>query len=120
MTDGEAPTMLIHAEAFEASSASDAAHVERVVLAAESGEIPVARILDFLGDRGIQSLMIEGGPDTWARFLTAGLVDRAHLCQSPVELSGSGDTFGEADLEAAGLHKINSLEVSEDTISHRS
>ncbi|PXF18033.1 MAG: hypothetical protein CXX73_05510, partial [Methanobacteriota archaeon] len=76
------------------------------------------RILDFLGDRGIQSLMIEGGPDTWARFLTAGLVDRAHLCQSPVELSGSGDTFGEADLEAAGLHKINSLEVSEDTISH--
>ena len=118
MTDGEAPTMLIHAEAFEASSASDAAHVERVVLAAESGEIPVARILDFLGDRGIQSLMIEGGPDTWARFLTAGLVHRAHLCQSPVELSGSGDTFGEADLKAAGLHKINSLEVSEDTISH--
>lgn len=120
LTDGEAQTLLIHADGFDASTkkSSDADHVERVVLADEDGEIPVARILAFLGDRGIQSLLVEGGPNTWRRFLAAGVVDRAHLCQSAVELSGSGDTFGSADLEAAGLRRVRELEVGGDTISH--
>ncbi len=120
LTDGVAPTLLIHADGFDASTQTspDADHVERVVLADEAGEIPVARILAFLGDRGIQSLLVEGGPNTWRRFLAAGVVDRAHLCQSPVELSGSGDTFGAADLEAAGLSRVREIEVGGDTISH--
>ena len=120
LTNGAAPTMLIHAGGFDFSTLTspDANHVERVVLADEEGEIPVARILQFLGDRGIQSLLVEGGPNTWRRFLEAGAVDRAHLCQSPVELTGQGDTFGEADLEAAGLSRVREIEVGGDTISH--
>ena len=96
MTDGEAPTLLIHAEPFELPN-SDGPQVERAVLSAENGEIPITRILDFLGDRGIQSLLVEGGPNTWRRFLAEGLVDRAHLCQSPVELSGEGTVFSEKE-----------------------
>lgn len=120
LTDGAAPTLLIHADGFDAStlSAADADHVERVVLAAPGGQIPVARILQFLGDRGIQSLLVEGGPNTWRRFLEAEAVDRAHLCQSPVELTGKGATFGAADLEAAGLSRDREIEVGGDTISH--
>ena len=117
LNDGKAPTLLIHAEPFELPD-SDAEHVARAVLAADDGEIPIARILDFLGDRGIQSLLVEGGPNTWRRFLAAGLVDRAHLCQSPAELSGKGTVFSQSELIAAGLKKLREIVVSEDKISH--
>ena len=117
LNDGHAPTLLIHAEPFELPD-SDAENVERAVLAADDGEIPIARILDFLGDRGTQSLLVEGGPNTWRRFLAAGLVDRAHLCQSPIELSGNGTVFSESELVSAGLQQFREIEVGGDKISH--
>ena len=97
---------------------SDEQHVERAVLSASDGEIPIARILDYLGDRGIQSLLVEGGPNTWRRFLAEGLVDRAHICQSPVKLSGSGTVFSDNELSSAGLSKFREIEVGGDKISH--
>ena len=97
---------------------SDAEHVERAILSASEGGIAIARILDYLGDRGIQSLLVEGGPNTWRRFLAEGLVDRAHLCQSPVELSGKGTVFSENDLSSAGLKKVRQIDVGGDRISH--
>ena len=108
---------MIHTEPFD-SPQSDAEHVERAVLTADDGEIPIARILAFLGDRGIQSLLVEGGPNTWRRFLAAGLVDRAHLCQSPIELSGSGTEFSGSELSSAGLQQFREIEVAGDRISH--
>ena len=117
LNDGHAPTLLIHAEPFELPDL-EAEHVERAVLAADDGEIPIARILDFLGDRGTQSLLVEGGPNTWRRFLAAGLVDRAHLCQSPIELSGNGTVFSESELVSAGLQQFREIEVGGDKISH--
>ena len=117
MTDGEAPTLLIHAEPFELPN-SDGPQVERAVLSAKNGEIPITRILDFLGDRGIQSLLVEGGPNTWRRFLAKGLVDRAHICQSPVKLSGKGTVFSENELSSAGLKQIREIDVGGDRISH--
>ena len=117
MNDGKAPTLLIHVDPFESVN-SDKQHVERAVLSASNGEIPIARILDYLGDRGIQSLLVEGGPNTWRRFLAEGLVDRAHICQSPVELSGSGTVFSENELSSAGLKQIREIDVGGDRISH--
>ena len=67
LNDGKAPTLIIHAEPFELPN-TDAEHVERTILSASKGEITIARILDYLGDRGIQSLLVEGGPNTWRRF----------------------------------------------------
>ena len=117
LNDGKAPTLLIHAEPFELPN-SDAEHVERAILSASEGEITIARILDYLGDRGIQSLLVEGGPNTWRRFLAEGLVDRAHLCQSPVELSGNGTVFSKNELSSAGLKQIREIDVGGDRISH--
>ena len=117
LNDGEAPTLIIHAEPFELPN-TDAEHVERAILSASEGEITIARILDYLGDRGIQSLLVEGGPNTWRRFLAEGLVDRAHLCQSPVELSGEGTVFSENELSSAGLKQIREIDVGGDRISH--
>ena len=114
LTDGEAPTLLVQSSGFDDSDDSD--HVERVVIPEQ--EIPVTRILDMLGDRGVQSLLVEGGADTWGRFLDAGLVDRAHLCVSAGELGGeSGLTFTEGGLVEAGLEVTGGTESSGDIVS---
>tara|TARA_B100001996_G_scaffold376567_1_gene357977 strand:+ start:113 stop:1201 length:1089 start_codon:yes stop_codon:yes gene_type:complete len=82
MTDGEAPTLLVQSSDFETHD--DHSHVERVVIPEK--EIPIARILDMLGDRGVQTLLVEGGFDTWSRFLGSGLVDRVRTSVSPIEI----------------------------------
>ena len=39
-------------------------------------------LLNLLGDREIQRLMVEGGPTTIGHFLDQGLVDQFYLVQS--------------------------------------
>jgi diaminohydroxyphosphoribosylaminopyrimidine deaminase/5-amino-6-(5-phosphoribosylamino)uracil reductase len=113
LTDGKAPTLLIQSSDF---GSGDAHHVERVVIPEQ--EIPVARILDMLGDRGVQSLLVEGGADTWGIFLDAGLVDRARLCVSPIELGGTkGALFTSHSLSDSGLSVVSAEVVSEDEVS---
>jgi diaminohydroxyphosphoribosylaminopyrimidine deaminase/5-amino-6-(5-phosphoribosylamino)uracil reductase len=113
LTDGKAPTLLIQSADF---GSGDSHHVERVVIPEQ--EIPVARILDMLGDRGVQSLLVEGGADTWDRFLDAGLVDRARLCVSPIELGGAeGALFTGHSLSDSGLSVVSNEAVSEDEVS---
>jgi diaminohydroxyphosphoribosylaminopyrimidine deaminase/5-amino-6-(5-phosphoribosylamino)uracil reductase len=115
ITDGEAPTLLVNCS--ENSDSNDPENVERVFLADDDGELSVGRILDMLGDRGVQLLMVEGGADTWRRFLEAKEVDVAHLCRSPVELSGDGESFDESELSDAGLSKTESFDSGGDDVS---
>ncbi len=113
LTDGEAPTLLIQSSEF---GSGDSDHVERVVIPEQ--EVPVARILDMLGDRGVQSLLVEGGADTWGRFLDAGMVDRARLCVSPIELGGTeGALFTSNSLSDSGLSVVSSEAVSGDEVT---
>ena len=112
MTDGEARTLLI--QSYDHDRTGDAPHVERLAIAEK--EIPIARLLDMLGDRGIQSLLVEGGADTWARFLSEGLVDRARLCVSPIDLGGDGPIFTGSELEKGGLYMDSFEESSGDRI----
>ena len=67
ISDRESETLLIHTS--EPELQKDHEHVERLVMADSDGEIPISRILDMLGDRGIQTLLVEGGADTWNRFI---------------------------------------------------
>ncbi|MEC9135917.1 MAG: bifunctional diaminohydroxyphosphoribosylaminopyrimidine deaminase/5-amino-6-(5-phosphoribosylamino)uracil reductase RibD [Candidatus Thermoplasmatota archaeon] len=114
MSDGEAMTLLIHG--VEPDVNIDPSHVERVILA-EDGEIPVSKILDMLGDRGIQSVLIEGGSDTWTRFLNDGEVDFAQLCKSPLDLVGGRLPFNEELLVESGLVKYEEFESGGDVIT---
>ena len=117
LVDGAAPTLLVHCT--DPGAIDDAPHVERMMLTDDDGELPVSRILDMLGDRGIQSLLVEGGADTWRRFLAEEAVDRAHLCRSPSTLSGdSGLKFDEAELSDAGLRCVSTIDVDGDEVSH--
>jgi len=117
MQDESAPTLLIHCD--DPGQTDDSPHVERIVLPDDDGEISVERILDMLGDRGVQSLMVEGGADTWRRFLAEEVVDRAHLCRSPFELSGNHRVvFEEHELIAAGLRRISVRDIDGDEVSN--
>jgi diaminohydroxyphosphoribosylaminopyrimidine deaminase/5-amino-6-(5-phosphoribosylamino)uracil reductase len=90
MNDGLAPTLLVQISEFDKTN--DKEHVERVVIS-ENKEIEISKILDMLGDRKIQSLLVEGGSNTWMRFLESGFVDKAHLCVSNIELSGESNVL---------------------------
>ena len=57
----------------------------------EAGQIPPAGIVAALARRGLRRLLVEGGAETLARFLDAGVVDELHLMVAPIVL-GSGKT----------------------------
>jgi diaminohydroxyphosphoribosylaminopyrimidine deaminase/5-amino-6-(5-phosphoribosylamino)uracil reductase len=75
-------------------------------------------LLDHLGDRGVQELLIEGGPKVWRHFLDESLVDRAIIIQSPVTLGdGPKSGFSNLDLSNAGLSLIESRNWGEDSVA---
>ena len=58
------------------------------VLAAEAGRVPLARVLEILGEQGIQRLLTETGTRLNTALLAAGLVDRLKIFCSP-QIMGS-------------------------------
>jgi diaminohydroxyphosphoribosylaminopyrimidine deaminase/5-amino-6-(5-phosphoribosylamino)uracil reductase len=58
------------------------------VLAAEAGRVPLAKVLDKLGEEGILTLLTETGTRLNTALLAGGLVDRIHLFVSP-QIMGS-------------------------------
>ena len=115
LCDGLSPTILIHSKPV---LSNDSPHVTRYVLPSENQEIEVDKILDLLGDLRIQSLIVEGGPSTWKRFLRADVVDDAVLIQSQIKLSsGDTDTFGESFLIEAGMEQISQEDCGGDIMT---
>jgi diaminohydroxyphosphoribosylaminopyrimidine deaminase/5-amino-6-(5-phosphoribosylamino)uracil reductase len=58
------------------------------VLPAETGRVPLGKVLDKLGEEGILTLLTETGTRLNTALLAAGLVDRVHLFVSP-QIMGS-------------------------------
>ena len=58
------------------------------VLPAEAGRVPLAKVLEKLGEGGILTLLTETGTRLNTALLAAGLVDRVHLFVSP-QIMGS-------------------------------
>ncbi len=58
------------------------------VLPAESGRVPLDKVLDMLGAEGILTLLTETGTRLNTAFLAAGMVDRIHLFVAP-QIMGS-------------------------------
>jgi len=57
-------------------------------LPAEAGRVPLAQVLDKLGEAGILTLLTETGTRLNTALLAGGLVDRIHLFVSP-QIMGS-------------------------------
>ena len=107
MTDG-GETVLVHIQPDSRG----------VTLPAGDGGADLNALLDHLGDRGIQELLVEGGPIVWRHFLNDGLVDRAIIIQSNKEL-GEGPESGldENRISNAGLEIVGTLEWGGDSVT---
>ena len=87
--DAAAPTLLLRASHLAAPSPDRADGPIVVPIAAEQGLLPPRRILRALHERGLFTVLIEGGGTTISTFLCAGAVDRLHVVVAPM-LIGPG------------------------------
>jgi diaminohydroxyphosphoribosylaminopyrimidine deaminase / 5-amino-6-(5-phosphoribosylamino)uracil reductase len=105
-TDGQAPTLVVGPYA--------PGHSERLDCGASPG-----RVLAALRERGLRSVLIEGGPRTLSAFLQANTLDRLHLLVAP-KILGSGKPgilLPEAATMAAALTPhVTTYRLSEDLL----
>jgi len=86
------------------------------------GRVPIAGLLDELGRRGILSVLVEGGGETHAAFLAAGLVDKVYAYIAPIMIGGAAAPSpvaggGVEDLKAAvRLHDTTVTRFGDDAL----
>ncbi|HEX2089823.1 MAG TPA: bifunctional diaminohydroxyphosphoribosylaminopyrimidine deaminase/5-amino-6-(5-phosphoribosylamino)uracil reductase RibD [Actinomycetota bacterium] len=90
--DGSAPTVIATTPAAPVQVRRDweAAGVEVILI--ENGDeasLPLRRLIELLGKRDVQDVLIEGGPTVAWAVVEAGLVDRLVLYLSPKLIGGT-------------------------------
>jgi len=80
--NNDATTMKIHGNSNETSIDG----IESISMPSVTEQRNPADLLDLLGDRGIQELLVEGGPSVWTSFLENGVVDRVIHIRSGMDL----------------------------------
>jgi diaminohydroxyphosphoribosylaminopyrimidine deaminase/5-amino-6-(5-phosphoribosylamino)uracil reductase len=113
-TAAEAPVLLICSRAAKrtATEALEMAGVEVIVTSGENEAARVSAALDELGARGIQSMLLEGGPHLAGAFLEAGEIDQARIFIAPL-LAGGRDA--KAAVEGQGVETIGDAMRALDT-----
>jgi diaminohydroxyphosphoribosylaminopyrimidine deaminase/5-amino-6-(5-phosphoribosylamino)uracil reductase len=76
---------------------------------------PLAEELHALGDDGVQSLLLEGGPRLAEAFLQADLVDKVLLFIAP-RLGGAGPLFAPDLAAPIELRRLNGEQVGDDVL----
>jgi diaminohydroxyphosphoribosylaminopyrimidine deaminase/5-amino-6-(5-phosphoribosylamino)uracil reductase len=71
--------------------------------------------LRALGEEGVQSLLLEGGPTLAAAFLEAGLVDKVLLFVAPT-IAGGGPPFLPALVSPRALSRLSARQIGEDVL----
>jgi diaminohydroxyphosphoribosylaminopyrimidine deaminase/5-amino-6-(5-phosphoribosylamino)uracil reductase len=101
----EAPLTLVISRAASrtAVQALEAAGCDVLVASGANEPARVASALDELGARGVQSLLLEGGPRLAGSFLEAGEVDEARFFVAPL-LAGGRDA--RSAIEGTGVEAI--------------
>jgi diaminohydroxyphosphoribosylaminopyrimidine deaminase / 5-amino-6-(5-phosphoribosylamino)uracil reductase len=86
----EAPVIVVASRAASRTAVQtlESAGVEVVVASGSNEAARVASALDELGSRGVQSLLLEGGPRLAGAFLEAGEVDEARIFIAPLLAGG--------------------------------
>jgi len=84
------------------------------VLRAASGGRDLASVLEELGRRDVQGLLVEGGASIAGAFLRAGLVNKASFFIAPIILGGDalGAVGGAGALTIADAAKLHDVEVT--------
>lgn len=89
VVDGNAPSLILTATSRLGPIGS--AEVEQ----AGTDRVDIDQAVDRLADRGVTSVLVEGGPSVVHSFLAAGRVDRFHLYLAP-RILGVGPSLWEA------------------------
>ena len=87
---GEVPVIVICSRAAKrtATDALRMAGLEVIVATGENEAARLGRALDELGDRDVQSILLEGGPHLAGVFLEAGEIDEARIFVAPMIAGG--------------------------------
>jgi diaminohydroxyphosphoribosylaminopyrimidine deaminase/5-amino-6-(5-phosphoribosylamino)uracil reductase len=110
LSDGRAPTIVVHAKGVAAPAQPRASHVDVIEVGSENGLLCPHAVLAALRARGLRRIFIEGGGITVSRFLQAGALGRLQLTIAP-KIIGSGTP-------ALSLHPIEHL-TDAITLRHR-
>jgi diaminohydroxyphosphoribosylaminopyrimidine deaminase / 5-amino-6-(5-phosphoribosylamino)uracil reductase len=86
--DDVAPTVIAVADAADASHLDGRAEIVRVPRVAVGLDLHL--LLKALSDRGVQSILLEGGPTLAGSSLAEGLIDRVVAYIAPVLIGGGG------------------------------
>jgi riboflavin biosynthesis pyrimidine reductase len=106
--DGEAIIVLCPASAEDRVRASlgaarESTSAEVVVLPDRRGKLTPSDMVAALRERGLESIVCEGGPILARQFIEAGLVDELCLSTSPVVNGASLPIFGAAEFHEVAL-----------------
>ncbi|HCP32403.1 TPA: bifunctional diaminohydroxyphosphoribosylaminopyrimidine deaminase/5-amino-6-(5-phosphoribosylamino)uracil reductase RibD [Candidatus Acetothermia bacterium] len=88
----------------------------------DQGRVDIRSLLQRLGAEGIDSVLVEGGGETAASFLSARLVDKVSLFIAPIIIGGRnavpavGKIGSEYVFEGIRLHDIEVEQVGQDTL----
>lgn len=84
-TVSDSPVLVFTTKSGDAARVADLEHkgVEVVDLDDQSGLVSLSGVIDELGNRGVQSVLVEGGAELAASLVAAGLVDRFVLFMAP-------------------------------------
>lgn len=85
---GRSPIIAAAAVPPERLAALEAAGCRVWEIPAPGGGVDLPRLLHQVGESGLDSILIEGGGETAASFLAAGLVDRVSLFVAPLLIGG--------------------------------
>lgn len=85
LSDGGTPVLIIQADDVPARALGH----EVIPLPRRGEGLHPRDILDCLLERGLSTILVEGGATTIARFMDAGLIDRLHIAVAPI-IIGSG------------------------------
>jgi diaminohydroxyphosphoribosylaminopyrimidine deaminase / 5-amino-6-(5-phosphoribosylamino)uracil reductase len=101
----DVPLLLVCSRAASraATDALRGAGVEVIVATGENEAARVANALDELGQRDIQSVLLEGGPHLAGVFFEAGEIDEARMFVAPM-IAGGREAKGA--VEAMGVERI--------------
>jgi diaminohydroxyphosphoribosylaminopyrimidine deaminase/5-amino-6-(5-phosphoribosylamino)uracil reductase len=88
----------------QATDALEMAGVDVIVATGQNEPARVKSALDQLGDAGVTSILLEGGPHLAGAFLDAGEIDEARLFLAPLLLGGRS---ARDPLEGEGVERIS-------------
>lgn len=115
-TARDIPVLAFHDAELDASSNSLKEHgVFCLPIARKSGGLDIAEALTLLRNRGIETLLVEGGGTLAASFLRLGVVDRIDWFRAPIILGGDGrSAIGELGIDAMqNVFKLPRVHLSE-------